>query len=149
MATPVLSCQDYGIPNSNTLYLVPTYTSMLDCACILYFFFSRWNRTRWAVKNKFDRNVNIVMIVTFVMMLGDLIYAIISMRRPFYSGLLRPIIVGCFLHSVRINAINLLYDLKDSTVIILGILMFIFVYANIGNFIFRSNIEGYVYFDSL
>lgn len=89
------------------------------------------------------------MIVTSVLMLGDLIWAIITIRRPFYSGLLRPIVVGCFMHSVRINAINLFKDLKDSFVVLLSIFIFIFCYANIGNFIFRTTIEGYIYFDDL
>lgn len=46
---PFLDCEDYDVPFSGIQTLAPTYTSTLDFLCIMYFLFSRWNRTRWAV----------------------------------------------------------------------------------------------------
>ena len=89
------------------------------------------------------------MAITTVLMMADLIWATISLRRPLWSGLLRPIMAACFLRSVRANAINLFKDLRDTVSVLMSIFIFIFFYANIGKFLFSGQIEGYDYFHTL
>ena len=106
LTDPFLDCNEYGVPFAKLWCIAPLYTVIMDIMCILFFIYSRWNRKRWSVPSKFDDNVNIVMLITCTLSLADLLWAIIKLRRPFFAGLLRPIIVGCFLHSVRLNMIN-------------------------------------------
>ena len=57
--------------------------------------------------------------------------------------------MGCFLSNVRKNALNMVKDLWASSVVLCSILLYVFIFSSIGNYFFRQNIEGFIYFDSL
>ena len=76
---------------------MPTYTTIGDLICVIVFTLSKWNRARWHVKNTLDTYINITMAIVFFLTIIDAIQAIYFFNRPFVSGLLRPIIVGCFI----------------------------------------------------
>ena len=40
-------------------------------------------------------------------------------------------------------------DLWASSVVLCSILLYVFIFSSIGNYFFRQNIEGFIYFDSL
>ena len=51
--------------------------------------------------------------------------------------------------SIRHNAATLWKDIKDSSVILLSIFLFVLVYSAVGYFVFEYTVEGYMYFNSL
>jgi len=90
-----------------------------------------------------------VLAIVFFCIVVDCVVSIIMFKSTFISSLLRPIIFGSSLSSVRHNALNLLYDIRDSGVVLFSILVFIFVYANVGHLVFRNMNEGFLYFPNL
>ena len=132
-----LECENLGYPFSKFPTLMPTYTSIIDVLCLCIFGWSRWYKRRWAVPNKMDSRINITMVVICSIQMIDLTIGIFFLSRPYVANMMRPIVAGCFLKSVRKNAINMLRDLRDSAVVLATIFMFVFVFACIGHFFFR------------
>ena len=77
------------------------------------------------------------MVIVCTIQMIDLAFSIIFFRRPFISAMMRPIVAGCFLKSVRKNSINMIRDLRDSGAVLAIIVMFVFVFACIGHYFFR------------
>ena len=83
------------------------------------------------------------------MIQADMILSIVEVKRPYFSGFVRPFIVATFNNSVRHNFMELLKDLRESLVVLFFIFLFVFIYANIGKIFYRSSYEGYSYFSDL
>ena len=90
-----------------------------------------------------------MLVLVFSATIIDTITSTIMSEATVFSGLLRPIMFANNMASVRHNALNLLYDIRDSSVILFAILMFIFIYANVGHLVFRDMNEGFLYFPNL
>lgn len=87
--------------------------------------------------------------ITVLIITVDDIVSICLFAEPFLAGLMRPIVVGSFLHLVRINARHFYHDMKDSAAILVCIFFFIVCYGMIGHFLFRYEYEGYIYYDTV
>ena len=87
-----------------------------------------------------------MLIIIFSVSLIDLLYSLYSLSQPTIAGLLRPFILATCMASVRSNASTFFYDLKDASVILLSIFIFVFVYSAFGHYLFQYSVEGYMYF---
>ena len=90
-----------GIPYSQVACVGPSYISLMDIVCITFFAYSRYYRWKFAERRDIDRLQDILMTIGFALIMTDLIIAIIFVHRPFFAGIFRPFIVGCFMRSVR------------------------------------------------
>lgn len=92
---------------------------------------------------------NIVLFIAVLIITVDDIVSMCLFSEPFLGGLMRPVVVGSFLHLVRINARHFYHDLKDSATILFSIFFFIACYGIIGHFLFRYDYEGYSYYATI
>ena len=58
-------------------------------------------------------------------------------------------ILATCMASLRLNAYTLWLDIKQSSVILLSIFLFVLAYSMVGFFIFQYTIEGFMYFHNL
>jgi hypothetical protein len=86
------------------------------------------------------------MLIIYIAVMIDLITSVILVDQPWFAGILRPYIVGCFMKSVRLHFKALIEDLKASSVVLLSIFIFVFVYSTVLVFVYQSQYGGYSYF---
>ena len=92
----MLDCTGFGVPFARFPTVLPAYTTIADLLCVVIFALARFNRRRWHVKNRLDQYINITMAAVAAATVIDAVQSILSWKRPLLGGLLRPIIVGCF-----------------------------------------------------
>jgi two pore calcium channel protein len=68
---------------------------------------------------------------------------------PFYTSLMKPVVVLLFLNTLRANLKVVLLDLKDSLIVLLIIFSFIFFFAFSGFFLFQGSLEGVTTFPDI
>ena len=138
-------------PYSGNPTIAPFYMAMVDQACLAFFIYFRYFKTKWGMSEKklVDSKRNTVLLICFCLVFLDNIVAMVFFTRPFVSELLRPIVFGSFLHLIRVNARQFYHDVKDSASILVAIFLFIGFYGLIGHFLFRYKFEGYLYFESI
>ena len=135
----VLECSHMGIPFSRNPTLSPGFIAALDLMCLCFFLYFRWFKTKWEKKRKTTSIKNWIMTITIALIFIDNIVAMIIYIRPFFSIMMRPLIVACFLHLVRQNCRHFYNDVKDSASILVVIFLFILLYSITGTFLFHSS----------
>ena len=131
-----IDCRNLGYPYSRLPTIGPFFTTMVDIFCVVYLAFVKWYKNKWREQTKYDRARNYYMIAIFGVSLVDLSFSIILLKRPIVSAFLRPFILASCMSSVRSNFFTLVQQIKDSSVILLSIFLFVFCYSAIGNFVF-------------
>ena len=131
-----MDCDEAGYPYSKLPTMGPFFTCWIDILCVCYFFFNRWYKRRWKVTTSHDTFANIAMILIFLVSLIDLVYSIITLSQPFLSSFARPLILATCMSSLRHNAHTLWLDVKQSSIILLSIFLFVMAYSMVGFFVF-------------
>ena len=146
-----LDCEVVDIPYSKNPSLNPYFIAILDFACLFFFLFFRWFKTRWETnsKRKLLKKRNLILAIAVGVILIDYVICFIFFTRPVLSIFLRPIVFACFLRQVRLNSKNFYGDLKDTGVTIFAMFLFIAWFAAIGIYLFRYSLEGYTMFDGI
>ena len=144
-----LNCDHLGVPYSGNPTISPTMCAILDFACLAFFLYFRWFKTKWEKKREGRKLRNILLSISVAIIFIENLIVMIIFARPILSPFLRPFVFACFLHLVRLNARHFYHDLKDSAVILVTIFLFIAMYALIGHFLFRYRKEGYDYFATI
>ena len=138
-----LDCDSHGIPYSGNPTLSPILVACLEFCCLSFIVFFRWSKTKWGETDTEGRNYNLVFAIAFGVQFVDDIVAISLFRRPYLSNIMRPIVFGCFLHLVRVNARQFVHDLFDSLSMLILIFLFIGIYGIVGVYLFRYSFEGF------
>ena len=86
--------------------------------------------------------------VTAVVVAVDVTLGIILDYQAYVNDFMKPVICFTFMASVRDNWRNLLLDMRDSSVIIASVFMFVFCYSALGHFVFEYKLQGAEYFSS-
>ena len=121
---------------------------MLNLSCIFYFIFSRYYTKLWRIQKKNDVRRDVIFRVTAVVVAVDVILGIILDYQAYVNDFMKPVICMSFMASVRDNWRNLLLDMKDSSVIIASVFLFVFCYSALGHFVFEYHLQGEQYFSS-
>jgi two pore calcium channel protein len=87
--------------------------------------------------------------VLFVSCSIDIVYSMVNGNFPFYTSLMKPVVVLLFLNTLRANLKVVLLDLKDSLIVLLIIFSFIFFFAFSGFFLFQGSLEGVTTFPDI
>ena len=127
----------------------PFFTTCLDVMCVCFLGYVKYHKTLWREQTKKDKVRHIALGFIFGLSLADLIVSIILLKQPIISAFLRPLVLASCMASVRSNFMTLVHDIKDSSVILLSIFLFVLVYSVLGHFVFEFTIEGYMYFENL
>ena len=78
----------------------------------------------------------------------DVTRAAVFYQYPYVNNLCRPWVCVIFFSSIRQNLISVLYDFKDSIIVLACIFLYIAYFAAIGYFITEGTFQGYADFDS-
>lgn len=79
----------------------------------------------------------------------DLIRAAVYYGYPFVNNLFRPWISIIFFASIRQNLKSVIFDFKDSLVVLMCIFLYVAYFSVIGFFIVEATFEGYTDFDTI
>mmetsp|Transcript_22023 Transcript_22023/g.27038 ORF Transcript_22023/g.27038 Transcript_22023/m.27038 type:complete len:200 (+) Transcript_22023:652-1251(+) len=79
----------------------------------------------------------------------DLGFALWMIKRPMVSAYMRPLVVGTFMKSIRENAYTLCKDLRDASVVLAMIFIFLAFYSLICFFFYQGSYGGFIYFSSM
>ena len=131
-----MDCTGAGYPYSMLPTMSPFFTCWIEIVCVIYFFCNKLYKRWWKETTKVDKRRNIVMLVVFTISVISLIVSIITLTQPYVSSFLRPIILATGMASIRHNCYTLWLDIKDSSVILLSIFLFVLAYAMVGYFVF-------------
>ena len=82
------------------------------------------------------------MLLLYIICVTDLIITMVVIRAPTINNFLKPFTVLLFLPTIRQNMKTVIYDLKDSLVVLVIIFGFIFFFAFTGFFLFQGTLEG-------
>jgi FlaA1/EpsC-like NDP-sugar epimerase len=133
------SCKEFTnntIPYSNCPKLAPYAAGIIDILCLGFLAFTATYKTFWRTTSKKDRIRIPLLAFLFVTCLIDVIYSMVEISFPFYTSFMKPVVVLMFLNTIRANLKIVLYDLKDSSIVLLIIFSFIFFFAFSGFFLF-------------
>jgi two pore calcium channel protein len=89
------------------------------------------------------------MVILYVLCVSDLIITMVIVRAPVINNFMKPLTVLLFLPTIRQYLKTVLYDLKDSLVVLLIIFAFIFFFAFSGYFLFQGELEGVTAFPDI
>ena len=109
-------------------------------------------RMQKAKFRKLARNDTIRNWVYFVIMIiciGDLTKSAIMYSYPYFNNLFRPWICVISFSSMRQNLKSVIFDFKDSIVVLICIFLYITYFAVIGYFIVEGTFQGYSTFDTM
>ena len=73
----------------------------------------------------------------------DSVYAAIVCKYPYINNLLRPAVCVIFFSSVSTNLKSVLFDFRDSVVVLSFIFVYIAYFAAVGMFIFEGTYTGF------
>ena len=132
-----MHCEGFGVPYSKLVTLSPLITNILDMCCIIVFIIIRLYRSRWAREHKKDKKINIIMAIFFGLILVDNTLSITIESTPYFTQLVRPFIVGCFMISVRTSLVVMGKDLWNSITVLICIMTYVGVFSHIGHLLFR------------
>ena len=78
----------------------------------------------------------------------DVIRAAIFYQYPYVNNLCRPWVCVIFFSSIRQNLKSVVYDFKDSIIVLMCIFIYIMYFAAIGYFILEGTSQGFADFDT-
>ena len=87
----------------------------------------------------------IAMLIIMVLSLVDHILGLIYGFNAIVSLIIRPFVVYIFFSAIRSNMWMILHSLKDTMVILITILVYIFLFAVLSYYLFRNTFEGVIY----
>ena len=137
------------IPYSNFPKLAPYAAGTIDILCLGFLAFTAYYKTTWRNSSKNDKIRIPLLAFLFVTCLVDVIYSMVVIGFPFYTSFMKPVVVLMFLSTIRANLKTVLYDLKDSSIVLLIIFSFIFFFAFSGFFLFQGSLEGVTTFPDI
>ena len=88
------------------------------------------------------------LLVIYIVCTIDLIQSCFRRGFPYLENFLRPVIVLILLSQIRSNMKGILFDIKDSAVVMLCIFSYVVFFSVAGFFIFRSSFEGHAIYTS-
>ena len=109
----------------------------------------RLQKAKFRKMQRNDTIRNWIYFVIMVLCIVDLIVATIMYRYPYFNNLCRPWICILSFNSMRQNLKNVVWDFKDSIVILICIFLFLTYFAVIGFFICEGTFQGYDTFNSM
>ena len=145
---PLLSCSQFA-PDSRYRKLNPLYTNLVELACILFFCFFRFYKTQWQVQKPMGRRISILIYVLCGGIALEITIQTVYDRATVFASLVRPVIVAAFNAMMRHSGRSFLRDLRDSSVIIATIFVYIFLAALVAKTVFSPDFEFFQYFNDL
>jgi len=88
------------------------------------------------------------MLVIYFVCTVDLIQSCFRRGFPFVENFLRPVIVLIILSQIRSNMKGILFDIKDSAVVMICIFSYVAFFSIVGFFMFRSSFAGHAIYTS-
>lgn len=83
------------------------------------------------------------MTLIFLLSTIDLIFSSIKDNYPYFSNLMRPVVVMIMMRQVRQAFLSILLDIKDSLTILLAIFVYILFFSIFAEFLFKDSFEGF------
>ena len=72
----------------------------------------------------------------------DIVYSMVNGNFPFYTSLMKPVVVLLFLNTLRANLKVVLLDLKDSLIVLL--IIFSFIVVCVYHLFFVKDVEAHI-----
>ena len=144
-------CQDAcdGIVKySDMPKLIPIVCSSLDLFCLLNLCIYRMYKQRWRKLDRWDKVRNWIFLFIMIVCSADVIRAAVFYQYPYINNLCRPWVCIIFFSSIRQNLKSVVYDFKDSLIILACIFLYISYFTAIGFFILEGTFTGYADFDT-
>ena len=140
-ASILVPCQEaYGgvIRYSDFPKLIPIVCSSLDLFCLINLCLFRLYKQKWKVLSRSDKIRNYIFAGIMLVCGADVIRCAITYSYPYLNNLCRPWVCVIFFSSIRSNLKSVIYDFKDSIVVLLCIFLYIMYFSAIGYFIMEG-----------
>lgn len=123
--------------------------SSLDLFCLLCLCVFRLYKQKWRRLTTWDKARNWVFFTIQLVCSIDVIRAAIYYQYPYVNNLCRPWVCVIFFSSIRQNLKSVLYDFKDSIIVLMCIFLYVGYFAAIGYFIVEGTFQGYSDFNTI
>ena len=124
-------------------------TASVDVVCLLCLCVFRCFKRTWRKLSRGDRCRDYVFSLTILICAADSVRGAITCRYPYINNLLRPTVCVIFFSSVSTNLKSVLFDFRESLVILTCIFVYLLYFAAVGMFIFEGTTTGFASFSSL
>ena len=128
--------------------LIPVVCSSLDLTCLIIMCSYRLYKQKWRRLSKSEKIYNYFFFGVQIICAADVIRAAITYSYPYINNLCRPWQCVIFFSSIRQNLKSVMYDFKDSIVVLACIFLYIAYFAAIGFFIVEATFQQFSDFDS-
>ena len=148
----LVPCDEYEdgtIRYSNAPKFIPLVTASVDVVCLLCLCVFRCFKRTWRKLSRGDRCRDYVFSLTILICAADSVRGAITCRYPYINNLLRPTVCVIFFSSVSTNLKSVLFDFRESLVILTCIFVYLLYFAAVGMFIFEGTTTGFASFSSL
>lgn len=123
--------------------IAPWAFNLIDFFCLLSMCFSYWFKLTWKKISKRSKMRLAGMTLIFLLSTIDLIFSSIKDNYPYFSNLMRPVVVMIMMRQVRQAFLSILLDIKDSLTILLAIFVYILFFSIFAEFLFKDSFEGF------
>lgn len=128
--------------------MIPIICSSLDLFCLLNLGIYRMYKQKWRKLSRWDKFRNYFFMGIMIICSCDVIRAAVLYTYPYVNNLCRPWVCIIFFSSIRQNLKSVLFDFKDSLIILSCIFLYICYFAAIGFFILEGTFQGFSDFDT-
>ena len=129
--------------------LIPIVCSTVDLLCLVSLCLYRMYKQKWRKLGQWDQIRNWVFLTIMLICSADLIRAALFYHYPYVNNLCRPWVCIIFFSSIRQNLKSVVYDFKDSFIILSCIfLLYIAYFSAIGFFFLEGTFQGYAIFET-